>query len=558
MRVRLLFLMVLTVSYPVFGFAGIDGLTQRWNQEVEMDSELIRDSNTQADRVLPVFAISRAQKQLIDELRTPTVTGFELQGSVVIDQTVVDTLLADYLGKTLSNTELNDVAAHINTYYKQQGYISAQVSLADPAITNGIVRMVAQESHISRLQIAGNRRLSKEVVAEHFRSVSTEPMNAKTLSHSLQQLRSHPMIDSVQAYLYPLHQDAQYALLLRVNENKPYEYAISVNNYQSPLIGAEGVHVSTRYNNYFGWSERAQLSLYKSWYHTQLGFSYDMPLRQSHIMLLAGGSYSSGQINNKELPESGNSNESFDTELRNENRVIHLELGYRSSRWQGSQLFRAGLQWQKMQTKIADTSDLFDEPDVYALRFGWRGDTVVRSFMLEFDTAYRWNLFGAAQPSGYRGQLQYHVQLSSPVGIIDTDSLLFKIAGQFAPGALASIDRYPLGGRYSLRGIRENALLADNVLSMSLDYHLPLLIDAWLIGEQRVMLIPFVDYGQANVMAQRTLNTLISTGLGLRWQSRESYAAELFWAWAPGKKDDYSGRNLQDFGVSFNFSYRYF
>ena len=116
------------------------------------------------------------------------------------------------------------------------------------------------------------------------------------------------------------------------------------------------------------------------------------------------------------------------------------------------------------------------------------------------------------------GQVQWvrRLGLSEVRPISDTEFIL-RSDLQIADDPLLTLEQIAVGGRYSVRGYRENTLVRDNAHLASLEVRIPILQN--LPWADYLQLAPFVDYGRAWQSQGRTEEPryLLSVGVGLRW-----------------------------------------
>ncbi|WP_333415940.1 ShlB/FhaC/HecB family hemolysin secretion/activation protein [Microcoleus sp. MOSTC5] len=200
---------------------------------------------------------------------------------------------------------------------------------------------------------------------------------------------------------------------------------------------------------------------------------------------------------------------------------------------------------------------------VLALRlfqdFTQRGEKDVLAVRSQFSLGVR--AFGATVSSSgpdseflaWRGQLQY-VRLLTPETL-----LVVRSQVQLAGGELLPIEQFGLGGSDTVRGYRQDALLADSGIFASAELRYPILRTGDKQGVLQVT--PFVDLGNVwtNSGARATLeaNTLLSVGLGLRWQYRERWNARGGWG-IPLIGIKSSQRSLQERGLYFSVEFKPF
>jgi hemolysin activation/secretion protein len=135
---------------------------------------------------------------------------------------------------------------------------------------------------------------------------------------------------------------------------------------------------------------------------------------------------------------------------------------------------------------------------------------------------------------------------------------LTRLDVQLASAPLLPLEQIAVGGRYSVRGYRENQLVRDNAIIGSVEARVPVVRTvSWA---DVVELASFVDVGTAWNTQLVTLEprTLYSIGLGVRWALtlaaplplRSEF--ELYWG-VPLKHIKTQGGNLQDHGLHLQF-----
>jgi hemolysin activation/secretion protein len=132
--------------------------------------------------------------------------------------------------------------------------------------------------------------------------------------------------------------------------------------------------------------------------------------------------------------------------------------------------------------------------------------------------------------------------------------LLFRLDAQFTTDPLLPLEQIAVGGRFSVRGYRENTLVRDNGVIVSLEARIPLIQNVrWA---EVLQVVPFADFGAGwNQHVPTPDPTRIgSIGLGLRWTATwQTFVplrtqVEVFWGY-PLKKVDTEGGDLQDHGL---------
>ena len=127
----------------------------------------------------------------------------------------------------------------------------------------------------------------------------------------------------------------------------------------------------------------------------------------------------------------------------------------------------------------------------------------------------------------FLGQAQWVYQLSD---LFLDGQVVARTNLQLASDWLVSMERIAVGGAFSVRGYRENALVRDNGWISSLELRIP--VELGLPGSSRLELASFVDVGLSwndRETPRDELKTLASVGVGLRYSLAPYLSSELYW-----------------------------
>ena len=142
---------------------------------------------------------------------------------------------------------------------------------------------------------------------------------------------------------------------------------------------------------------------------------------------------------------------------------------------------------------------------------------------------------------------------------------------QLANKPLLPLEQLAVGGRYSVRGYRENQMVRDNAIIASFETRVPIIRNKkWA---DYIELVPFVDYGKSwfgRAWNRKNPHTpdpkaIASVGIGIRWAvtlpepMRIRPEFELFWGHRLNNIDTPSeDHDLQDDGIHFQLSMNVF
>jgi hemolysin activation/secretion protein len=137
--------------------------------------------------------------------------------------------------------------------------------------------------------------------------------------------------------------------------------------------------------------------------------------------------------------------------------------------------------------------------------------------------------------------------------------LRFRLILQVSDHPLLPTEQIAVGGRFSVRGYRENQLIRDNALLVSVEALIPLVRNhGWA---DFVQVIPFVDFGRGWNRKVETPDptNLASLGLGVRWPDTARVVIpirvqlDVWWGYQLLDVDT-EGGNLQDKGLHLRFA----
>lgn len=155
----------------------------------------------------------------------------------------------------------------------------------------------------------------------------------------------------------------------------------------------------------------------------------------------------------------------------------------------------------------------------------------------------------------WQGQAQW-VRLLAPNTL-----MLLRLNTQLTMTSLVPFEQFGVGGIDSVRGYRQDALLADNGVFASAELRIPVLRTS---GSGLLQVAPFADFGVAwnnsnrDNLPSNTTNTLTSVGLGLRYSLGDRFTARLDWGIPLVGVDSTDKRTWQENGLYFSVIYNPF
>jgi len=484
------------------------------------------------------------------------VNKVKVSGSTVL-QAEIAKLTEDYEGKQVRFEQLLQLCFKITELYKENGYITSGAFLPPQDLSDGsdgiVVEIQVVEGGIEEIKLIGLNRLREGYVRSRLEAATKAPLNQTRLEEALKLLQLDPLFKTNQlnADLIPGSGSGKNILQVTLEESPAFHAGVSIANNQSPSIGSLQTSAFIGHNNLLGFGDRfnAQYSFTEGL--NLYDISYAIPVNPHNGTLRV--SYNNGDSNITEERF-----EEFDIEsgtrtfsagfrqpiLRSPETEFALSLALDLRRSQSFLLgepfsFSVGPEdGESRVTVLRFAQDWLDRSSpnrILAARSQF-------SFGLDAFDATVNNTGTDGRFFSWLGQFQWVQQLSPKVRLVT------QLNAQLTPDSLLSLERFSMGGVDTVRGYRQNQLVADNGILGSVEAYIPLSSD--------FQLAPFFEFGTAwnNQDPDPDPATIASLGLSLRWQIRPDVDLHLDYG-IPLIEVNNRGNSLQENG--FHFSLRY-
>jgi hemolysin activation/secretion protein len=492
---------------------------------------------------------------------TIRVKRFQIIGSTVFTQADFDQVTQAYINRDISIAELFEIRSKITELYLTKGYVTSGAIVPPQRIgkADGVVEIQVIEGRVESIEVKGNSHLNAEYVRSRIARYTGKPLNQQQLLTGLQLLRLNPLINNVRAELAAGLQPGSNILTVEIGEAPIWHSQISVDNHRSPSAGTDRRQVQISNSNLFGWGDSVSLGYTNTNGSNGIDVNYQTPLNPQNTRL----SLNYGTSNSRVIEQPFNT----------------LDIQSKSSYYEASiqhpiiqtptQELEVGLvlSHRQSQATLLDNipfpsagADLNGQTKLSAVRlvqsYTQRNDREVFAARSQFSAGV--GALGATiNPSSpdsrflaWRGQAQY-VKLLAPDSI-----LLVRGDVQVADRAMLPLEQFGLGGVDSVRGYRQDALLADNGLFASAEARFPI---AKFAKDSSLQITPFVDFGTVWNKSSEKLarTTLLSTGVGLRYQFSNQLTTKVEWG-IPLISLEGSKRTWQENGIYFSVVYNPF
>jgi hemolysin activation/secretion protein len=504
------------------------------------------------------------------------VKDIRVVGSTVFSAEELARVTAPYINREVSAEDLEALRRALTVLYISRGYVNSGAILPDQRVADGVVTYRIIEGALTGIDVHGNRWFRSGYFRNRLSLAGKPPLDVSALQREIQMLLQDERIQRLSAEVKPGVRPGEALLDLTVEEQFPLKLWLDVNNYQTPSVGAERGIVTLAHQNLTGNGDVLTLRYGKSsGLHPLLDFRYAIPVTPVDTTL--SFQYRRNTFAVVEPP--------FD-ELEIENESEIFTLGVRQPVYRSPTTEFAV---ELVGERLSSNSSLFGEP--FTLTPGARnGESIVTALRAALELVHRrQNQVIAARSRfsvgvdalgstihdrglpdshffSWLGQFQWVRRLGvSDIPQIADSLLILRSDVQLADDSLLTLEQIAVGGRYSVRGYRENTIVRDNAIIASVEARIPLVQNVrWA---DYLQVAPFFDYGRAWQSKGRTEEprSISSVGVGLRWgltlrsavPVRPSF--EVYWGHALENVKTLSTKhNLQDDGVHFQFVVGFF
>jgi hemolysin activation/secretion protein len=497
--------------------------------------------------------------------------------------------------------ELEDLRVKLSRYLFEEGFVNSGAILPDQTVENGIITYKIIAGKLSRIDIEFDEdkkdkqqdkkpdendssiklpyvRIRDSYIRKRLRLGAAFPLNVKSLQERLLLLLQNHNIKWMNADLKPGLELGDGVLSVNVQDRQPYSLTTEFNNYQSPTVGSYRGLTTLVSQNLTGFSDELSVQYGRSegldplvdvWYRFPFLLreeTFETPFTDFPIGLHETTFQFRYRKNDYGVVEAPFDPLNIQTKseifgitarqpfYRTLNQEFAVELIGEHLTSKSSLLGRGFSFYPGTDDGKAVVTALRLAPD-----YVWRSETQVFAARMRF--SFGLPAFGATRNSApslpdasffaWLGQFQWAKRFN----FLDIEASL-RADLQLTNDSLFPLEQIAIGGRYSVRGYRENQLVRDNGILSQFEIRIPLKFlefKPWM----EVQLAPFMDTGTAwNHALDPGAQTLWSVGVGIRCAATLENvrpAFELYWGYPLRKVPTQSG-DLQDDGIHLQFA----
>jgi len=495
---------------------------------------------------------------------TPLPASFTLrqvrfEGATRFTGAELQALAAPFLNRPLRPLDLEDLRQRVTRAYVERGHVNSGAVIAPGALQGEVLTLRVVEGRLARLQQRGLQGLAPQYLESRLRREG-EVLDVAVLQERFQLQLADPLFTRLNARLLPDDAPGEAVLDVEATRAPPWQLALFTHNHVAPAVGSVQLGLEGTWRNLLGWGDALALTLAGGEASTQVDGTWLVPLLASRTTLSLRWARGASSVVEEpvavlDLASRVVTREATLTHpLIDEPRqrvalgLVHAARRNRTTLADFPIAFTPGEPESglRLETwRLFQELTLRRERDVYALRVSalhGRNNLVPEPLVPQQPPGrYRiWQAQGQASwaTSGLAGE---------PAG-----PLLVRALLQRSPDRLVPLERLAVGGRYTVRGYRENQLVRDNGWAVGVEWHWRLWQDT--AQGARLTLAPLLDAGAAWNQGEAK-SRLASAGLGLLW-AQGGLEAELFVARRLERRDTPTSGDLQDHGIHFLLRWR--
>jgi hemolysin activation/secretion protein len=496
-----------------------------------------------------------------------TMKRFEFVGDTQLASLDFEAALAPYLGKPASFETLAAVRDAATEVLIKAGFINSGARIPSQTLRDGTLDIEIVPGRLDKISIRGTRHFRKKYLRKRLLGFGGSPLNIHQLEDRLQSLAAEPLVSQINARLKPGLNPGDATLIVQITEESPYSISAMVANDTVRSLGSQHLRVHARHRNLIGNRDHLEAYLGKTPGLDEWKVKYALPINRFDTTLFASYRDSASRVVNSDVD--------LNT-IRLESRSRTVSIGIdQPFRFGGHTELILGVRGdvRRAQSEVngfnfflTPGEDEKGRARASVLRLSQQLTNRGLNHVLSARSTVSVGLdlfrasqgeFGLAQdvPDGtFVSWLGQWVAITRLKTRYRDAQIIVRADVQITRAPLLAMERFAVGGRRTVRGYHENAIVRDNGAAGSIELRVPLatgLQRGWTLSQST-----FVDGGRSWNHANKTQKeNLLSVGFGLNATFKDRFDVRFEW----GKKllaiDPRSG-GLQGQGIHLQMEWK--
>jgi len=200
------------------------------------------------------------QPQIEPGLSTIVVSGFEIVGNTAFSEKKLQEVLEKFANRPITFAELLQVEAVITQLYIDNGYLNSGASISPQKLETGIVTVRITEGSLAEINVTVDGRLNPGYVRSRLAIGGRKPLKINRLEEALQLLQIDPLIENIRAELSQGTRRELWTLDVEVKVAPAFEPQIVADNSRNPSVGSFQREVQLYHGNLLGLGDKLDIA----------------------------------------------------------------------------------------------------------------------------------------------------------------------------------------------------------------------------------------------------------------------------------------------------------
>lgn len=495
-------------------------------------------------------------------------------------QRLVDVVERQNARRGLAYSDLEDIAAELTRFYRQNGLFLAQVQIPAQDVKNGIVTFSVQEGVLGQISVHDSEKYSENRLAAAFSNQQGQLVSHRNVEESLYLLNDLPALN-VTGYFSPGDNPGETRLNLKVRDESSWRLVTRMDNHGSTFTGDNRIFTAVDWFNPLGIGDELTLGYLRSAgnnnfdsdFGSNLGqFKYSLPLFDPRTRLQISADYNEFVLHDAEDPN--NFINLLDIHGINEAYSLSVDHKFRRSR---DFNITGSISATEKQSEISAAIALPDEGDhVIGGEVGFYLDKLSGGAIPMLNVVNAKIQYGTFQnfvePERGEDFEKFAAETSSllflPMPFTNTKSrLIMKSRWQYSETSLPAFEQFSLSGANGVRAFDVRDFSADQAGLISAEWYLslPESLNPRFFGNRlndivQMAVIADAGYGVVNNYESGIDNdwaALSGAGFLFKFSWNENWASQVSVAWPTMSRSsvDGTGDDAESPTVYADFSY---
>ena len=462
------------------------------------------------------------------------VKSIQIKGNTLFGTQTLHALVADAEGKTLTLSQLDELAGRITDYYHSHGYPLARAIIPPQTIQNGVVHIEIIEARYGKVKLDNSSRVNESLLEATLGSLQGgQPIGQAEMDRALLLLSDIPGV-TVNATLKPGEAAGTSDLLVITAPGPAAAGNVALDDYGNRYTGRARVSGGVSFYNPLHYGDTLSANVLSS--GSGMGYErigYDTLLNGRGARL--GGSYSSLNYTLGDTLAS----------LNGHGTAVVSSLWAKQPLKRGRNINLYGqLQYDQMQLRDhIDATGIQTDRSLNNYTASLSGDA--QDALLTADAVNTWSVgwtsgqvafdnSTAQQADAATAKTQgnfskWNANFSRLQNVSQRNSIYLTLAAQRASGNLDSSQKMSVGGPYTVRAYDMGAVSGDAGSLLTAEFRR----DMGQVLQGQCQAVAFVDSAHVTVnqnvwVAGANSATLTGAGVGLNWAGQNQWNARTY------------------------------